>query len=174
VDLQMGKNLYIRRWIIVAIIFIIVIGIIYFINLYKGKQLSPIPDKLINGDLTDAQKQTITLTTEFSRFIVTINTAIFAALGFYLTRYRDKIQKDWLAYLYLVSLLLLGVSIYFTFKAYALLTSDLAQNLINLIPKRSRVFHFLEISCWSSFISCFILLIIFTIVLLGRTKENFH
>lgn len=159
-----------RRCIILIIILIVVVGVIV-IAYIKSKPSSPIPNKLSSGMLTDAQKQTITLTTELFKFIVTINTAIFAALGFYLTRHKNEIQKDGLFYLYFVSLILLVASIFFTFRALTLLTSDLAHNLINLQPQKSRVLNFLEIACWSSCISCIILLIIFVIVLLGRKKQ---
>lgn len=154
---------------IIVIILVLVSGAIISLN-YSFKPKAYIPAELEEGKLTDSQKQTINLTVELCKYLVTINTLIFTVLGFFLN-YRDIDKKiTFVIYLYSLSFILLLFSLFFSFYSLIQLTSELSQNLLQLYPGKSKVLHFIEMACWTSLSSCTLLLLIFPVILLTKKQ----
>lgn len=149
---------------------VMVLVVIYFA--FKSKPVFVNYNNLVSGDLSEAQKQTITLSTELNKFLVSLSTLMFGVLGFYLAHYRKEIQVRWVATAYFLTLILLGLTYYFTFRVYSQLTSDLAQNAFAMIPENSRVLYYLEMSFWTSAGSSLILLLIFLFVFIEGNRAN--
>lgn len=129
-------------------------------------------DTLVSGSLNEAQKQTITMATELNKLLVSLNMALFGAVGFYLAHYRKEIQVAKIAPAFIISLILLGLADYFAFRAYTQLTGELAQNALAMIPEMSKVLYYIEMEFWAFFGSSLILLFIFVFVFIDRKNNS--
>ena len=123
---------------------------------------------LQSGNLNEAQKHAVTMAVELNKFIISINTLMFGVLGFFINHYKKEIQVKRVAFAYFLSLILLALTFYYSFRVYSQLTSDLAQNAFAMTPKTSKVLYYLEMAFWSFASSSSVLLSIFISVFIAR------
>ena len=110
------------------------------------------------GQLTDAQSEAIRTTVELNKYIISIVSLLFGAVGFYLKQYADRMDRVVPALAFLFALVLLGLTYWYAFQTYAEVTSDLAQNVIALTPGKSRVLHYLGLEARAAALAAMILL----------------
>lgn len=153
--------------------------LVFFAALLLTFYLKAVPnfidyDRLQSGLLSEAQKTSITLTTELNKFLVSITTLMFGVIV-YLTHNNNK---QWFVYAFLSILSIFLVGNYFlSYLIYSHLTSDLAQNALALKPGGSEVLHYLETSLYVAIISfiSIVLVYIFTDIFKGnRTNPTRH
>lgn len=106
--------------------------------------------------------------TELNKFLISLSTLMFGALGFYLTQYGDTPPNVWEKIAFLTSFFLLGGTYYFAFRVYSQLAAELAQDALALRPGQSRVLYCLEMEFWCSIGASFILLSIFLLQILSK------
>jgi hypothetical protein len=104
---------------------------------------------LKDGELSEAQKQAVSSITELNKYLISLATAMFGALAFFLLRVQVAVKRRIMGATLFLVLLLLGITYYFAFAAYAQLTSELAQNALGLRPGYSRTLFYLEMEAWS-------------------------
>jgi hypothetical protein len=85
--------------------------------------------------------------------------------------YRKEIQIIPIASGFLIALVLLGVTYFFSFMTYSQMTSELAQNALGVIPGKSRILYYLEMEFWTFLGASLIMLFIFVFVLFTAKPE---
>jgi hypothetical protein len=113
------------------------------------------------GNLNEAQQETIKIVTELNKFLISLVTLIFTALGFYLTRYRKDVYVLWSGSALFIALVLLGATYVLGFMVYSTLTGELAQNALGLDPGYSRTLYYLEMEFSTTVSASIVMLFIF-------------
>lgn len=101
------------------------------------------------GGLSDAQQHALTMATELNKYLISLATLIFGALGLYLARYMTAIPRLTLWLSLPVIVLLLCLTYYYGFATYEQFTAALTQNAFALLPGRSRALYYLEMEFWA-------------------------
>lgn len=96
---------------------------------------------LKNGNMTDAQKQAISMVTDLNKFVISLITLMFGVVSFYLTHYKEKITLFWPLHLLGLMVSLLALCYWFAFKVYSELTSELSQGVLALRPGFSYILY---------------------------------
>jgi hypothetical protein len=106
-------------------------------------------DGLPDGNLVETQKQTIAIVTELNSFLVSLASALFAGIGFYITKYRNKLSSinSVIALSWATGLLCL--TYYWAFRTYAQLTSELAQKALAITPGQSWILYYVDLEFWT-------------------------
>jgi len=125
-------------------------------------------EALAGGNISEVKKQTLTMITELNKFLISLSTLMFGALGFYLTQFKNPPPNVYIKIAFLTSFLLLGGTYYFAFRVYSELAGELAQDALALRPGRSKVLYGLEMEFWCSIGASFILLAIFLTQILSQ------
>jgi hypothetical protein len=151
---------------------ILAIAMIVFIY-FKFKEEPVFVDylTLVSGALSEAQKQTISIAIELNKFLVSLTTLMFGALGFYLTKYKNEFEIRWVAAAFFISLIFLGLTYYYAFHVYSQLTGELAQNALAIQPGKSRILYYFEREFWTSLGASLILLFLFVFVLFSKKRN---
>ncbi len=114
--------------------------------------------------LSEVQKQVISMVSELNRYLISLGTLMFGAIGFFLTKYRQDIRVNRVGPAFLISLALLGLVHYYAFRVYTQLTAELSQKTLALQPGQSKILYYLEMEFWTSLGTSLILLFLFVYV----------
>jgi hypothetical protein len=166
-----GKSLRKKVWNVMPLLVAAVAIGIFTYFWFKRAPVFVDYETLVAGNLNEAQKETITMVTELNKFLVSLGTLMFGAIGFYLTKYKKEIQTMWVAVAFLVSLILVGLTYYYAFRVFSQLTSELAQNALAIQPGKSRILYYIEMEFWTSLGASLILLFLFVHVFSVRSKR---
>jgi hypothetical protein len=142
-------------------------GLVIFLAINMVPDFVDLKD-LAQGNLNEAEKQTLTMATELNKFLISLVTAMFGAVGFYLINYREKIQTKWVAGAFFISLVLLGFTYYFGFMSYSQMTAELAQGALGMTPSKSRILYYLEMEAWTFLGASLTMLSIFIFAIIQR------
>lgn len=129
-------------------------------------------ETLQSGNLTKAQEQALSMVMELNKFLISLVTLTFGGVGFLLMHYRKNITVVPITIAFLIALVLLGTSYYFSFLTFSRVAAELAQNAIGLEPGKSRVFYYLELEFWTFLGASLIMLFLFTFVVFSERKEG--
>ena len=163
------KNWRYVLWILSLIVFI---GVLVFLQNYHECSFSDYGNSRLGGKINDAQKQTILLITELNKYILSINTLLMGALGFYLTKFPKITSKKWIEATYILAAMFFVTSFYYGFKVFSELTGNLAQDVLALQPTASDVFYYLKMSIYPSAISSLVLLVMFVLGVFTNREEK--
>lgn len=150
--------------ILIILLIIVAIGLNIYLGIKRKPKFIDLKD-LPSGGLNEAQKQAISMVTETNKFLISLSTLMFGAVGFYLTQYKEYFKTESIIKVaFLSSFIFLGLSYYFAFKAYAQSLSELAQDAIAMKPHKSDTLYYLEMQFWTSISASLILLSIFVFI----------
>ncbi|MFI5329822.1 MAG: hypothetical protein ACHQ2F_02125 [Desulfobaccales bacterium] len=167
-----SNDLFQRVWPATPLIIAVLILIMVFSLGFKRNPSFTDYNSLVNGNLNDAQKHTISMVTELNKFMISITTLLFGVLGFFLINYRKKIHIWWTASAYFISLILLSFANFWAFLVYSQLAYEFAQNTLAMTPGKSKTLYYLEMSFWTSAGASLILLFLFVFVFIAGSDEE--
>jgi hypothetical protein len=146
-------------------LYIAIIALCFATYLYfSGKPTYVDYQSLLSGKLTDAQKQTISTSTDLNKYFISLATLMFAALGFYLTKYKRCLSANILGAALILVVVLLAGTYFFGVRAYCTMVSELAQNALAVDPGYSWLLFYLEMGFWTSVCAGLTMLCIFVFV----------
>lgn len=121
----------------------------YFLIRLADKPVFVNYDGFPNGDLVEAQRQTISIATELNNFLVSLASALFGGIGFYMTKYRSRLSSPTSLVALFWATGLLCLTYYWAFRTYAQLTAELAQRALAITPGQSWILYYLELEFWT-------------------------
>lgn len=165
------KTLWAKIWLKMPVLIVLLAFGISTYFWFNKKPIFVDFQALESGQLNEAQKQTISITTELNKFLVSLGTLMFGTLGFYLAKYKREIQIRLVSSAFFGALVLLGITYYYAFRVYSQLATELSQNALATIPGKSKILYYLEMEFWTALGAAFTLLFLFVYVF-SITKEN--
>ena len=112
-------------------------------------------------ELTEAQEQTIEMIKQLNGYLISLATLMFGGLGFYLTQHRPSLRMPQQTAFFAAACLLV-LSFWFATMTYSQVATELAQNLIALVPGRSRVLYYVEMEVTTAGAAAVLLLALFS------------
>ena len=117
-------------------------------------------DTLVNGQLTDAQTQTIEMVKELNAYLVSMVTLMFGGLGWYLTQYRPG-SGLLLRGVFFSTVGFLALAYWYAGRVYAEVAAELAQQALGVQPGASRILYWLELEFAASGVAGVLILVVF-------------
>jgi hypothetical protein len=144
--------------------------IIFLITYREIRFIFPDYIELPDGVIKQNQATAIGMINELNKFLLSINTTLFGFAGFFLNNYKSTISSPINGIAYFIALILLSIGLFFAFKVYTELLSNLSQNSLDINPETSRILFYLRMEfevCCSSTLT---LLAIFVSVFFQKPK----
>jgi hypothetical protein len=126
----------------------------------------------LEGNPNEAQKQTISITVELNKYLISLATLTFGAFGFFLTYYKAAARLPATVITFLLALVLLGSTYYFAFRAYSELTAELAQDALAMKPERSLILYYIELEFWAFLGASMTMFGVFMAAVFGPSQEG--
>lgn len=117
-------------------------------------------DTLVNGDLTDAQMQTLDMVKELNAYLVSMVTLMFGGLGWYLSQYRAGSGLFLRGVIFSIAGFL-ALAYWYAGRVYAEMAAELAQQALGVQPGASRILYWLELEFAASGIAGVLVLLVF-------------
>ena len=117
-------------------------------------------DTLVNGELPDAQTQTLDMVKELNAYLVSMVTLMFGALGWYLSQYRTGTSLL-LRSVFFSTVGLLALAYWYAGRVYAEIAAELAQQALGVQPGASRILYWLELEFAASGTAGVLVLLVF-------------